>query len=72
MQEYRAYVIAPDGRIKQRVDLACADDGEAKETAKQLVDGHDVELWQGARLVAVFRYRERSLSTGRAPPIDGV
>jgi hypothetical protein len=69
MQEYRAYVIARDGRIKQRIDLTCADDGEAKETAKRLVDGHDVELWEGVRLVAVFRRRERPSSTGSAPRV---
>jgi len=31
--------------------LNCADDAEAIATAKPLVDGHDVELWSGDRLV---------------------
>jgi hypothetical protein len=30
------------------------DDDAAAEQAKQLVDGHDVELWQPARKIAVF------------------
>ena len=29
----------------------CADDAEATAKAKRLVDGHDVELWSGNRLV---------------------
>ena len=43
MQEYRAYLIGPDGHIFQRTDLVCADDEAAKESAKRLVNGHDVE-----------------------------
>jgi hypothetical protein len=31
--------------------LNCADDAEAIAKAKPLVDGHDVELWSGERLV---------------------
>jgi hypothetical protein len=31
--------------------LICCDDEEVIAKAKRLVDGHDVELWNGARLV---------------------
>jgi hypothetical protein len=55
MQEYRAYVIGPDGHIQQRIDLLCADDDAAKERARQLVNGHDLELWQLDRMIAKFR-----------------
>jgi hypothetical protein len=44
--DYRAYLIGPDGHIQSRVDLVCEHEEVAKERAKQLVDGHDVELWQ--------------------------
>jgi len=54
MQEYCAYVLGPDGHITFRHDLRCADDEEAKEQAKQLVDGHAIELWQEARIIATF------------------
>ena len=57
MAEYRAYFLAPDGRIKRPVDLECDDDEAAKEAAKRLVDGCDVELWQGRRKIETFRYR---------------
>lgn len=54
MNEYRAYVVGPDGHVLQRIDLLCADDDAAKERAKALVDGHDVELWQLDRKISVF------------------
>jgi len=52
--EYRAYIIGPDGHIERRIDLVCADDDAAKERAKALVDGHAIELWQETRKVAQF------------------
>ena len=54
MPEYRAYLISSNGRIQQRIELVCEDETTAKERAKQLVDGHDVELWQGTRKIAIF------------------
>jgi hypothetical protein len=41
------------------VPLICADDDEAMEKAKQLVDGHDVELWQLDRKVARFDHKPK-------------
>jgi hypothetical protein len=53
-QEFRAYMIGPDGRITQRIDLYCEDEDDARQRAQQLVDGHAVELWEGKRRIAVF------------------
>jgi hypothetical protein len=58
MQHYRVYIMGWDGHILSAVDLFCADDDAAKERAKQLVDGHDVELWQLDRKVAAFESHE--------------
>jgi hypothetical protein len=58
VNEYRAYVMSADGHIIDRIDLLCADDDEAKERAKQLVDGHDIELWQLDRKIAEFKAPE--------------
>jgi hypothetical protein len=55
MQEYRAYILGPDGHVRDRVDIVCDDDETAKEKAKQLVDGQDVELWQVDRRIATFK-----------------
>jgi hypothetical protein len=41
-----------------RVDLECDDDSGATERAKQLVDFHDVELWDRARKVATFQRKK--------------
>jgi hypothetical protein len=61
MSEFRAYVIGWDGHILQRIELDnCSDESEAREKAKQLVDGHDVELWERARLIERFRHQEQS------------
>ena len=57
MNEYRAYLIGPDGRIQSRVEIVCEYEEAAKERAKQLVDGHDVELWQLGRRIARFPHK---------------
>jgi hypothetical protein len=57
MQKHRTYLIGPDGLIVKRADMICANDEAAKERAKQLVDGHDVELWQLGRRVAMFPHQ---------------
>jgi hypothetical protein len=57
MGEYRAYLLKEDGHVIHRLDLVCPDDEAAKVRAKQLVDGHDVELWERARHIATFKRR---------------
>jgi hypothetical protein len=54
MLHYRAYIVGKDGHFENAVDLMCAEEAEAVERARQLVDGHDVELWQGARMITRF------------------
>jgi hypothetical protein len=44
MQHYRAHIMGNDGHILRPVELFCENDDAAKEKARQLVDGHDVEL----------------------------
>jgi hypothetical protein len=58
MEEYRVYIIGPDGHVIQRIDLVCADDDAAKERARQLLNGNDIELWQFGRHVAEFRAQQ--------------
>lgn len=55
MAEYRAFMIGIDGRFLRAVELVCPDDDAAEEYARQLVDGHDVELWQGDRKITTFK-----------------
>jgi hypothetical protein len=44
MPDYRVYIIGKDGHFQKSVALDCETDDAAVESAKQLVDGHDVEL----------------------------
>ena len=57
MPGYHAYIVGSDGHFFNSVPLECADDAEAVEQAKQLVDGYDVELWQRDRRVATFQHK---------------
>ena len=54
MPGYYAYLIGADGRFSKRVAIVCDDDEEAKRFARQLVDGHAIELWHEARKIATF------------------
>jgi hypothetical protein len=58
---YRAYVLNKDNSIQIAIDLYCADDGAARERAQQLVDGHDIELWQGQRKITRLAHKVSQL-----------
>jgi len=55
---YRAYIIGRDGQFQSAIDLDCANDDTASESAKQLLSGYDVELWQWDRKMATFESKE--------------
>ena len=55
MRKYQAYILRPDGHIQYRVDLSCHDEAQARDSAKALVDGLDVELWEGDKLIESFK-----------------
>jgi hypothetical protein len=59
MGEYRAYILDADGRIASAVNFESDDDESARVKAKQLVDGHDVELWQLGRRIETFKHRPK-------------
>jgi hypothetical protein len=51
--EYTVYQIAADNHIAvPPTRLDADDDDEAVEKAEQFLDGQDLEIWQGTRLVA--------------------
>jgi hypothetical protein len=54
MPDYRVYVVGSDGHFFDYIPLECADDAQAIEQARQLVDGHDIELWHRARKIVAF------------------
>jgi hypothetical protein len=56
--EYRAYTVGVDGHFIGFEPLICRDDGEAIAKAKRLVDGHDIEVWNGDRLVIQLKFKD--------------
>lgn len=66
MRDYRAYIIGTDGHRFLKVARFASDqpdDATAMKAAESLVDGHDVELWDCARLVARFDHESRAVVT---------
>ena len=58
MLHYRAYIMGPDGHIKDRIEFSSKDDETAKKHAEQYVDGHDIELWHQDKEIAEFKNKQ--------------
>ena len=56
MAHYQAYLVGQDSYFIKVVDLECEDDDAARKRAQNMVDGHDVELWQRTRRIAKFEH----------------
>jgi hypothetical protein len=55
--------LGEDGHIVRRTEIYCLDDEAALERAKNLAEGHAVELWEGDRVIAVI-----AAKTGSSTP----
>lgn len=55
MRNYAAYILGPNGRIANRIDLLCCDDEAAKERASAFAGDYQIELWDGDRLIGKFK-----------------
>jgi hypothetical protein len=70
MRDYRAYILGINGHrfIKVAEFLSDhPDDATASKAAEQLVNGHDVEVWDRGRLVARFSPNGEVISPDLAP-----
>lgn len=57
---YRAYLLDNDGKIaKAPTVLECDNDKRAIQLAKQMLDGSDIEVWQGSRLVMTLQHEKK-------------
>ena len=52
---FRVFVVDSSRQVICAAKLDCIDEQAARRRAEQMVGEHDVELWDGDRLVAVFR-----------------
>ena len=51
---YRLVIMTQEGHVRERNDVKCADDADAKERAGMFFTTYAVELWDGLRRVASF------------------
>jgi hypothetical protein len=58
MQTYRAFILDEKGHVQQAVVLEGNEDSEAIEQGKKLLDGHDIEVWQGERVVVKLFHKD--------------
>ena len=54
MSDYRVYFVGDDGHFVSAIQLDCPNDIAAIESAKQFINGHDIELWRQDRIIAKF------------------
>ena len=52
MQQYKICSLNPVGHIEFAHDINCRDDLDALAEGERISSSNDVEIWQGARLVA--------------------
>lgn len=52
---YKVFVVDSSRHAICAAKLDCTDEQAARRRAEQMSGEHDVELWEGDRLVAVFR-----------------
>lgn len=60
MRDYRAYTVGTDGRFIGFEPLVCDNDDDAIAKARSLLEGKDIELWDGARLVIRLPHKPKS------------
>lgn len=59
MSDYRAYHVDSNGHFFKSVVVDEPDEAAAIAAARQLVDGHDIELWQRDRKIAKFEHKAK-------------
>jgi len=60
MPYYRIYSITKDGHIRAVPEIVlCDDDRGAIDRAKAVLDGLELEVWQGRRRVTVLKSEQR-------------
>lgn len=51
---YRLLILQPDGTLVSNLPLRVENDEQARATARAMVNGHAVELWDGLRFIEHF------------------
>ena len=59
MGQYKLYYLNHAGKIFSARDVTCVEDMDAVDMATSLLNGHDIEVWQGARRIAHVKASEQ-------------
>ena len=60
MPDYRIYQLVGGAHIQAPATVVrCGTDAEAIAHARQLLDGHDIEVWDGGRLVINLESKDK-------------
>ena len=59
MAEYRIYTVGIDGHFISFEPFVGDDDEQAVEKAKQILDGHDLQIWSGPRYVRSLESKDK-------------
>lgn len=68
IMRYKVFVVDGNRRVICAAKLDCIDEQVAKRRAEQMYGEHHVELWEGDRLVAVFRSAASADTKGGRTP----
>ena len=68
MADYRLYGLDGVNKVASGEWFEAEDDQAAIEVAKTMMDGHDCELWQGGRKIALIKSRRRRPRSGPLTP----
>ena len=71
MPDYQAYVLTEGGHIAKRIDFPAPDDDAALDHARQLIDGHDIDLWAGKRPLELSDQTSASQMRERPATLSG-
>jgi hypothetical protein len=58
MAEYRIFTVGSDGHFIDFEAVICDDDEQAVQKAKNLLDGHDLQIWSGPRYVRWLKHKD--------------
>ena len=65
MPEYRIHILTFGNKIAgPAIEVDCQSDEEAVAKARTLLNGQDIEIWSGARIVTRLRFADASASPG--------
>jgi len=63
--EYRIHILTFGNKIAgPAIEVDCQSDEEAIAKARTLLNGQDIEIWSGARIVTRLRFADASASPG--------